>query len=38
MQATTWNSLKILGTVTLAGALVAGVFAFRIQERYVPPS
>jgi hypothetical protein len=35
MQMTTRNSLKIVGTATLAGALVAGVFAFRTQDRYV---
>jgi LPS O-antigen subunit length determinant protein (WzzB/FepE family) len=35
MQMTTWNSLKIVSAVALAGALVAGVFAFRIQDRYV---
>jgi len=35
MQMTTWNSLKIVSAVALAGALVAGVFAFRTQERYV---
>ena len=35
MQMTTWNSLKIVSVVALAGALVAGVFAFRTQDRYV---
>jgi hypothetical protein len=35
MQMTTWNYLKIVAAVALAGALVAGVFAFRTQERYV---
>jgi uncharacterized protein involved in exopolysaccharide biosynthesis len=35
MQMTTWNYLKIVAAVGLAGALLAGVFAFRIQERYV---
>jgi uncharacterized protein involved in exopolysaccharide biosynthesis len=35
MQMTTRNSLKILGAVTLAGALAAGVFAFRTPDRYV---
>jgi len=35
MQMTTWNYLKVVAAVALAGALVAGVFAFRIQDRYV---
>jgi LPS O-antigen subunit length determinant protein (WzzB/FepE family) len=35
MQMTTRNSLKILAAATLAGALVAGVFAFRTPDRYV---
>ena len=35
MQMTTWNYLKIVAAVALAGALVAGVFAFRTQNRYV---
>jgi LPS O-antigen subunit length determinant protein (WzzB/FepE family) len=35
MQMTTWNSLKVVAAAALAGALVAGVFAFRTQERYV---
>jgi uncharacterized protein involved in exopolysaccharide biosynthesis len=35
MQMTTWNYLKIVAAVTLAGALLAGVFAFLTQERYV---
>jgi LPS O-antigen subunit length determinant protein (WzzB/FepE family) len=35
MQMTTRNSLKILGAVTLAGALAAGVLAFRTPDRYV---
>jgi uncharacterized protein involved in exopolysaccharide biosynthesis len=35
MQMTTRNSLKILGTVALAGALAAGVFALRTPDRYV---
>ena len=35
MRMTTWNSLKIVTAVALAGALVAGVFAFRTQDRYV---
>jgi hypothetical protein len=35
MQMTTWNPLKIVSAVALAGAMVAGVFAFRTQERYV---
>jgi LPS O-antigen subunit length determinant protein (WzzB/FepE family) len=35
MQMTTRNSLKILGAVALAGALAAGVFAFRIPDRYI---
>jgi len=35
MQMTTWNSLKIVSAVALAGALVAGVFAFRTQDRYI---
>ena len=35
MQMTTRNSLKILGTVALAGALAAGVLAFRTPDRYV---
>jgi LPS O-antigen subunit length determinant protein (WzzB/FepE family) len=35
MQMTTWNSLKIVSAVALAGALVAGVFALRTQDRYV---
>ena len=35
MQMTTWNSLKILAAVALAGALLAGVFAFRTPDRYV---
>jgi uncharacterized protein involved in exopolysaccharide biosynthesis len=35
MQMTTWNYLKIVAAVALAGALVAGVFAFRTPERYV---
>jgi uncharacterized protein involved in exopolysaccharide biosynthesis len=35
MQVTTWNSLKIVTATALAGALVAGVFAFRTQDRYV---
>ena len=35
MQMTTWNSLKVVTAVALAGALVAGVFAFRTQDRYV---
>jgi LPS O-antigen subunit length determinant protein (WzzB/FepE family) len=35
MQMTTFSSLKIVSAVALAGALVAGVFAFRTQDRYV---
>jgi LPS O-antigen subunit length determinant protein (WzzB/FepE family) len=35
MQMTTRNSLKILAAVGLAGALAAGVVAFRIPDRYV---
>jgi LPS O-antigen subunit length determinant protein (WzzB/FepE family) len=35
MQMTTWNSVKLVSAVALAGALLAGVFAFRIPERYV---
>jgi hypothetical protein len=35
MQMTTWNYVKIVTAVALAGALVAGVFAFRTPERYV---
>ena len=35
MQMTTRNSLKILGAVALAGALAAGVLAFRTPDRYV---
>ena len=35
MQMTTRNSLKILAAATLAGALVAGVLAFRTPDRYV---
>ncbi len=35
MQMTTWNYLKILAAVALAGALLAGVFAFRTPDRYV---
>lgn len=35
MQMTTWNYLKIVATVGLAGALLAGVFALLTQERYV---
>jgi len=35
MQVTTWNSLKVVAAVTLAGALLAGVFALLTQERYV---
>ena len=35
MQMTTWNYLKILAAVTLAGALAAGVLAFRTPDRYV---
>jgi hypothetical protein len=35
MQMTTWNSLKVVAAAALAGALVAGMFAFRTQERYV---
>lgn len=35
MQMTTWNSLKIVAAVTLAGALWSGVFALLTQERYV---
>jgi len=35
MQMTTWNSLKVVSAVALAGALVAGVLAFRTQDRYV---
>ena len=35
MQMTTWNYLKILAAATLAGALVAGVLAFRTPDRYV---
>jgi LPS O-antigen subunit length determinant protein (WzzB/FepE family) len=35
MQMTTWNSMKLVSAVALAGALAAGVFAFRIPERYV---
>ena len=35
MQMTTWNYLKIVTAVALAGALLAGVLAFRIPERYV---
>jgi LPS O-antigen subunit length determinant protein (WzzB/FepE family) len=34
MQMTTWNSLKVVAAVVLAGALLAGVFAFRTQDRY----
>jgi len=35
----TWNSLKVVAAVALAGALVAGVSAFRTPDRYVfqPP-
>jgi LPS O-antigen subunit length determinant protein (WzzB/FepE family) len=35
MQMTLWNSLKLVSAVALAGALVAGVFAFRTADRYV---
>jgi LPS O-antigen subunit length determinant protein (WzzB/FepE family) len=35
MRMTTWNYLKIVTAVALAGALLAGVFAFRTQDRYV---
>ena len=35
MQMTTWNSLKIVSAVALAGALVAGVFAVETPSRYV---
>ena len=35
MQMTTWNYLKVVTAAALAGALVAGVFAFRTQDRYV---
>jgi uncharacterized protein involved in exopolysaccharide biosynthesis len=35
MQMTTWNSLKLVAAAALAGALVAGVFAFRTPDRYV---
>ena len=35
MQMTPWNSMKLVSAVALAGALAAGVFAFRIPERYV---
>ncbi|MGA2268261.1 MAG: hypothetical protein ABSH44_07290 [Bryobacteraceae bacterium] len=35
MQMTTWNYLKMVAAVGLAGALVAGVFALRTQECYV---
>ena len=35
MQMTTWNYLKILGAVALAGALVAGVLAVETPNRYV---
>ena len=35
MQMTTWNYVKIVTAAALAGALVAGVFAFRTPERYV---
>jgi hypothetical protein len=35
MQMTTWNYLKIVAAAALAGALLAGVYAFRTPERYV---
>jgi LPS O-antigen subunit length determinant protein (WzzB/FepE family) len=35
MQMTTWNSLKLVAAAALAGALVAGMLAFRTQDRYV---
>ena len=31
VQMTTWNSLKVVSAVALAGALVAGVLAFRTR-------
>ena len=35
MQMTMRNSLKVVAAAALAGALVAGMLAFRTQERYV---